>query len=73
MTAELSDSYRTVGRHLYQRRGDAFIHVCHCPPGVRGLPAMVRYYEQQEPPPAAGLHAMLDDLDDRLDPWGNYR
>ncbi|WP_157895527.1 hypothetical protein [Rhizobium sp. LCM 4573] len=44
MYAQLSDNWRKIGNSLYQRQGNAFIHVAVCPPHIRSLKAAVTWY-----------------------------
>lgn len=44
MYIQLSDEYRMIGRSLYQRRGDCYIHVATVPLHIRGLHQAVAWY-----------------------------
>ncbi len=47
MYAQLSDNFRKIGNSLYQRQGNAFVHVAVCPPNIRSLESAIRWFMSQ--------------------------
>lgn len=42
----MNAQYRKQGNHLYQLRGDAYVHCANLPLNIKSLSAAIRWYEQ---------------------------
>lgn len=45
MYAQLSENYRLIGRSLYKKVGDSFIHCAVVPTHIKGLEKAVHWFE----------------------------
>lgn len=45
MYAQISENYRLVGRSLYKKSGDSFVHCAVVPSHIKGLKKAADWYE----------------------------